>query len=115
MKKLAILVVCVLLVCSTLLLLSACTTKSDFYGTWECESDYYGVRKITINKDKTVVTEFNNEKTSTYNWTYDTKTKALTYSVKKTLVTLSLSEDNQTMTLKVSTSSYIAETYKKKK
>ena len=58
MKKLAILVVCVLLVCSTLLLLSACTTKSDFYGTWECESDYYGVRKITINKDKTVVTEF---------------------------------------------------------
>ena len=96
MKKIGIVVACVLLLCLLLMLLSACTTKSDFYGEWEAEGTF-SVRKITINEDKTAELEYSrNSTTSSRTWTYDAKTKSLKLSGESG-IRLDLSEDNATM------------------
>ena len=111
MKKIGIVIACVLLLCLSLMLLSACTTKSDFYGEWEIVGTF-AVTKITINKDKTVVVEFSNGGTIQRAWTYDAKTKSLKFTLDELVVRLDLSEDNATMYYE--TSSHVKAIFKKK-
>lgn len=98
MKKIGIVIACVLLLCLSLMLFSACTTKNDFYGEWE-NVETFTVTKITINKDKTAVIEYKIGNPAQATWTYTAKTKSLYLKVESCneFIRLDLSEDNTTM------------------